>query len=144
MIVRELLLSLIGCLLTGCTTATDGLTTNRPAVDLSGPAVGAIAGDMVSRFAEQVGPEIDSVRLIEDASPFGQAMEAALKGWGYVVVTDEKIDEKKRTIALAYTVDDFAGQALVSISAGSVELARAYATSATGASPASAVSVRRN
>ncbi len=38
----------------------------------------------------------------------------------------------------------FEGQALVSISAGSVELARAYATSATGASPASPISVRRN
>jgi hypothetical protein len=47
-------------------------------------------------------------------------------------------------VALTYGVDDLEGQALVSISAGSVELARAYATSATGASPASPVSVRRN
>ncbi|WSH68208.1 hypothetical protein U8Q05_30450 (plasmid) [Rhizobium ruizarguesonis] len=71
-------------------------------------------------------------------------MEAALKAWGYEVVTEQRIDEKKPMVALTYGVDDLEGQALVSVSAGSVELARAYVTSATGASPASPVSVRRN
>lgn len=138
------LLCLLGFALSGCTTATDGLTASSASRELSGPAASTIAGDVVSRLAEQVGPGINTIKLNEDASPFGQAMEAALKGWGYAVATDRKIDEKKRVLELAYVVDDFEGQALVRISAGSIELARAYATSATGASPASPLSVRRN
>ncbi|MGR9060768.1 conjugal transfer protein TrbH (plasmid) [Rhizobium leguminosarum] len=135
---------LLVLVLSGCTTATDGLTDNSASRELSSPAASAIAGDLVSRLAEQVGPGTNTIKLNEDASPFGQAMEAALKGWGYAVSTDQKIDEKKRPLEFAYAVDDFEGQALVRISAGSIELARAYATSATGASPASPVSVRRN
>ncbi|TBZ41310.1 conjugal transfer protein TrbH [Rhizobium leguminosarum] len=135
---------LLVLVLSGCTTATDDLTDNSASRELSSPAASAIAGDLVSRLAEQVGPGINTIKLNVDASPFGQAMEAALKGWGYAVATDQKIDEKKRQLAVAYAVDYFEGQALVRISAGSIELARAYATSATGASPASPVSVRRN
>ncbi|MBB4440253.1 MULTISPECIES: conjugal transfer protein TrbH [Rhizobium] len=141
---RSLLLSVIGCLLSGCTTAADGPSASSASPDLSDPAASAIAGDMVGRLAEQVDPGINRVKWNGDATPFGQAMEAALKAWGYEVVTAQGSDEKQRMVALTYGVDDLEGQALVSISAGSVELARAYATSATGASPASPVSVRRN
>ncbi|MBY2989810.1 conjugal transfer protein TrbH, partial [Rhizobium leguminosarum] len=90
---RSLLLSVIGCLLAGCTTATDGPTASSVSRDLSDPAASAIAGDMVGRLAEQVGPGINKVKWNEDATPFGQAMEAALKAWGYEVVTEQKLDE---------------------------------------------------
>ncbi|CAN7750824.1 conjugal transfer protein TrbH [Rhizobium sp. LjRoot258] len=138
---KPLPLLLLGFVLSGCQTSTDGLSTGSAPAELSGPAVSAIAGDMVSRLAEHVGPGSSAIKLNEDPSPFGQAIEAALKGWGYAVVTGQDPDEKKPPLELAYFVDDFEGQTLVRISAGSIELARAYATNANGASPASPVSV---
>jgi hypothetical protein len=139
---RRLLVSAcVAAGLTGCQTDTDDLTTSATPSELSEAASSAIAGDMVSRFAEQLGPGTATIVLKEDASPSGQALAAALKGWGYAIATDQKVDEKKTIIQLAYMIDGFEGQALARLSTNKVELARAYSTTATGASPASPLSV---
>jgi hypothetical protein len=138
---RPFMIALIATALSACQTGADGLRTSAAPPELTAAASSAIAGDMVSRFAEQVGPGTGTIVLKEDASPSGQALAAALKGWGYAVATDQKTDDKKSPIELAYVVDDFEGQTLVRLSTGKVELARAYSTTATSAVPASPLSV---
>ncbi|MDI6029330.1 conjugal transfer protein TrbH [Corticibacterium sp. UT-5YL-CI-8] len=131
-------------LLSGCQSlGTDGLASSNAPAEISGPAASAIAGDMVSRLAEQIGPGTTTVSLKQDGSPFGQALEAALKGWGYAVVTDQKTDGTTRTVPLAYVVIPFEGQVLARLSTNSVELGRAYTVTTTGAQPASALSVMK-
>lgn len=131
-------------LLSGCQSmGTDGLVASNAPAEISGPAASAIAGDMVSRLAEQIGPGKATVALKPDASPFGQALEAALKGWGYAVVTDQKTDSGTKVIPLAYVIVPFDGQVLARLSTDSVELGRAYTVTASGATPASALSLMR-
>jgi nitrous oxide reductase accessory protein NosL len=134
-------IALVATALSGCQTDTDGPTMSVAPPELTAAASSAIAGDMVSRFAEQVGPETGTIVLKEDASPSGQALAAALKGWGYAVATDQKTDDKKSSIELAYVVDDFEGQTLARLSTGKVDLARAYSTTAASAVPAAPLSV---
>jgi len=142
MIMRSLLvIAVVAAVLTGCQTGTDALTTSAAPPELSAAASSAIADDMASRFAENVGPGMGTIVLKQNTSPFGQALVAALKGWGYAVITDQKTDDKKPSIQLAYMVDDFGGQTLARLSTGKIELARAYSTTAAGASPASPLSI---
>ncbi|QND44376.1 conjugal transfer protein TrbH (plasmid) [Rhizobium lusitanum] len=134
------------CILTltlaGCqTTGPGALVISNAPTEISGPAASAIAGDMVSRLVEQIGPGTATISLKKDASPFGEALEASLKGWGYTVVTGQKTDDKAKTIALAYVISPFDGQILARLSTASVEIGRAYSASATGAAPASPLSV---
>ncbi|MFJ6327873.1 MULTISPECIES: conjugal transfer protein TrbH [unclassified Rhizobium] len=134
----------LSILLSGCqSTDTDGLSTSAAQPEVSGPAAGAIAGDMVSRLAEQIGQGKATVVLKQDGSPFGQALEAALKGWGYAVVTDQKTDGGAAFIPLAYVIIPYDGQVLARFSTSSVELGRAYTVTTSGATPASAVSLMR-
>lgn len=131
-------------LLSGCQSiGTEKLATSNAPAEISGPAAGAIAGDMVSRLAEQIGPGKATVAFKADASPFGQALEAALKGWGYAVVADQKTDSGTTVIPLAYMIVPFDGQVLARLSTDSVELGRAYSITANGATPASALSFMR-
>ncbi len=61
-------------LLSGCQSMeAESLVTSSAPPEISGPAASAIAGDMVSRFAEQIGPGKATVALKSDTSPFGQA-----------------------------------------------------------------------
>ncbi|MCJ2877382.1 conjugal transfer protein TrbH [Rhizobium pusense] len=132
----------LAILLSGCQSmGTDGLVASNAPPEISGPAASAIAGDMVSRLAEQIGPGKATVALKTDASPFRQALEAALKGWGYAVVTDQKTDDGTKIIPLAYVIVPFDGQVLARLSTDSVELGRAYTVTASGAAPASALSL---
>ena len=131
-------------LLSGCqSTGTEGLVSSSAPPEISGLAASAIAGDMVSRLAEQIGPGKATVALKTDTSPFGQAMEAALKGWGYAVVTDQKTDSSTTVVPLAYVILDVDGKVLARLSTSSVELGRAYSVTANGATPASALSLMR-
>ncbi|MCJ2877560.1 conjugal transfer protein TrbH [Rhizobium pusense] len=131
-------------LLSGCQSIdTEGLVASNAPPEISGPAASAIAGDMVSRLAEQIGPGKATVALKADTSPFGQALEAALKGWGYAVVTDQKTDSGTTVVPLAYVIMPFEGQVLARLSTNSVELGRVYTVTSTGATPASAVSLMR-
>ncbi len=136
--------STFAILLSGCQSmGTDGLVASNAPPEISGPAASAIAGDMVSRLAEQIGPGKATVALKADTSPFGQALEAALKGWGYAVVTDQKTDDGTKIIPLAYVIVPFDGQVLARLSTDNVELGRAYTVTASGAAPTSALSLMR-
>ncbi|MGO8253569.1 conjugal transfer protein TrbH [Rhizobium ruizarguesonis] len=134
----------LAALLSGCqSTGTEGLVSSTAPPEISGPAASSIAGDMVSRLAEQIGPGKATVALKADASPFGQALEAALKGWGYAVVTDQKTDGGAAVVPLAYVIVPYEGQVLARLSTSSVELGRAYTVTTSGATPASAISLMR-
>ncbi|WP_050816451.1 conjugal transfer protein TrbH [Agrobacterium tumefaciens] len=136
--------SALAIFLSGCQTVnTGGLATSAAPSEVSGPAAGAIAGDMVSRLAEQIGQGKATVVLKQDGSPFGQALEAALKGWGYAVVTDQKTDSGAAVIPLAYVIMPYDGQVLARLSTSSIQLGRAYTVTTSGATPASALSLMR-
>ncbi|RWC00249.1 MAG: conjugal transfer protein TrbH [Mesorhizobium sp.] len=136
--------AILALLLSGCqSTGTEGLGVSDASAEISGPAASAIAGDMVSRLAEQVGPGKATVALKQDGSPFGQALQAALRGWGYAVVTDQKTDKGAPLIPLAYLIVPYDGQVLARLSTDRVELGRAYTVMPGGAQPSSALSVMR-
>jgi len=128
--------------LAGCQTiGGSGLTISAAPADVSGPAASAIAGDMVSRLAEQVGPGKVTLVLKPDGSPFGQALEASLKGWGYAVVTDQKTEDVQDLVRLTYVIEPFDGRMLARLSTDRVEIGRAYTVTSVGAAPASPLSV---
>jgi len=132
--------------LTGCQTPTDGLTTSAAPTDLSGPAASAIAGDLAGRFAEQAGSTATPIRLHRDSSDFAVALEAALKGWGYTVVTDDKsagTANATTPMELAYSLASSDGQVLARLSTDQLELGRAYTVSNGMAAPASPLSLMK-
>jgi hypothetical protein len=129
----------IALALAGCQTADDGLTTSAtPAVSSS--TVSAIAGDLASRLAEHVPPATNPVRLKSDQSEFAIALEAALKGWGYTVDNNSTPKDNK-AVELAYFIQGDEGQLLAQVSTPSLALGRAYVASASGATPASPLSI---
>ncbi len=141
---RKLLgIFVVAALLSGCQTADDAVTTSSTPVAVTGPAASAIAGDMASRLAEQIGPTgaATTIKMETDTSEFASALEAALKGWGYTVVTDGKTAKDVKPVELAYAIEGFDGQVLVQVSTPSIALGRAYTPTATGATPASPISI---
>jgi len=143
---RPLLLILAAALLSGCQTADDALSTSSTPVTVTGPAASAIAGDMASRLAEQMEPaDTTTIKMEKDTSDFALALEAALKGWGYTVITDGKVDKSVKPVELAYSIDGVDGQILARVWTPSVALSRAYTATAAGATPASPLSrMQRN
>ncbi|ARQ13591.1 conjugal transfer protein TrbH (plasmid) [Rhizobium etli] len=128
-------------LASGCQTAEYGLTTSSTPVAVTGPAASAIAGDLASRLAEQIGPAgTTTLKMKKDSSDFAAALEAALKGWGYTVFTDGNVQGVK-PFDIAYSVDGLDGQVLAQLSTPSIVLGRAYAATAAGATPASPLSI---
>lgn len=144
---RKLLLTLIvSTLLSGCQTADYALNAGTAPVALSGPTASAIAGDMASRLAEQIGPAgTTTIRMRNDSSEFAIALEAALRDWGYAVIIDGKTGEDVQPVELAYAIDGIDGQVLARLTTPSIALGRAYTPTAAGATPASPLSiVKRN
>ena len=131
-----LAISLAACQTLGGT----GLVASTVTTELTPEAATSIAGDMVGRLAEQLGPGNTTIVLTPDGSVFGQALEASLKGWGYAIVTDQQT-KGTTTVPLAYVVDAFEGSVLVRLSTRSVDITRMYKLSATSAEPVSPVSV---
>ncbi|MCO5966114.1 conjugal transfer protein TrbH [Sinorhizobium meliloti] len=133
---------LAGALLSGCQTTDDELDTSSSPVPVSGPAASAIAGDMASRLAEQIGPAGKTIiKMKNDKSEFATALEAALKGWGYTVITDGKVGKDVKPVEVAYWIDGVDGQVLARLSTPSVALGRAYTATPAGAVPASPLSI---
>ncbi len=132
-------------LLSGCQTADDTLTISSTPVAVTGPAASAIAGDMASRLAEQIGPAgaATTIKMEKDTSEFATALEAALKGWGYTVVSDGKVAKDIKPVELAYAIEGFEGQLLVRVSTPSIALGRAYTPTAAGATPVSPLSIKQ-
>lgn len=132
--------------LAGCQTAADGLTTSVAPGDVTGPAAGAIAGDMAGRFAEQAGSTSTPIKLQKDESEFSVALEAALKGWGFAVLADDKSASAKdapKPVTLDYSIAAVDGQVLARLSTDTMELGRAYSVSNGVARPASPLSLMK-
>jgi predicted small secreted protein len=128
-------------LLAACQTMSGpGLVQSAVTAELTPESANAIADDMVGRLAEHVGPGTTTIKLRGNDAHFGPALEASLRGWGYAVVTDQAT-EGTAVKPLAYSIDPFEGGVLVRLSTLQVELTRMYTLSATGATPASPLSV---
>lgn len=129
-------------MLSSCQTAEDGLTANSTPTTVTGLAASAIAGDLASRLAEQIGPAgTTTIKTEKDSTDFATALEAALKGWGYTVITDGKAGKDVKPVELAYSIDGIDGQVLARLSTPSIVLGRAYTATAAGAVPASPLSI---
>jgi len=140
--IRLFALVLIGVLVSGCETTDDALTTDAMPTAITGPTASAIAGDMASRLAEQVGSaSTTTIKLDTDNSDYAKALEAALKGWGYVVITDAKAPKDEKPTELAWSVDMIDGQVLARLTTPAIALGRAYLPTAAGATPASPLSI---
>ncbi|MGF9567011.1 conjugal transfer protein TrbH [Neorhizobium sp. BT27B] len=132
--------------LSACHTSTEGLSESIAPSNITGPAASTIAGDMAARYAEQAGSTGATIRLHSEASDFAVAFEAALKGWGYVVVTDDKqIKGPNNTerVELAYSLVSIDGQVLARLSTDTLELGRAYTVTNSVATPASPLSLMK-
>jgi hypothetical protein len=134
---RAAILSLILTIaLAGCQATDEALTTDSTPTTISGPAASAIAGDMASRLAEQMGPVAKvPIKMDKDSSAFSTALEAALKGWGFAVITNGKIDKTVKPIELAYSIDSADGQILARLWTPSIAISRVYAPTVAGANP---------
>lgn len=128
-------------ILSGCTKTMDDQAEADASSRLSSAAYNAIADDMVRQLVEYLGKGREAIVLEADTAGFGQALSKALASWGYAVVTGQKTDEKQTHIRLVSVIDEFGGQSLASLSAGDLQLSRAYKTTTTGASSTSATSV---
>lgn len=136
------ILTLMAALVSGCQSTDEAITTSSTPVAITGPAAGAVAGDTASRLAEQIGPaSTTSIKMENDQSEYAIALEAALKGWGYTVITDGKVAKDQKPVEISYALDHFDGQLLAHIETPSVALGRTYAVTAAGATPSSPLSV---
>jgi len=139
---RMTLLSLLFvCALTSCQVSDKAVTSDSAPMALSPSTTSAIAGDMASRLAEQMGPVAKvPIRIDGDASAFATALEAALKAWGFAVVTNGEVDKSAKAIELAYSIDSADGQILARLWTSSIAISRVYAPTAAGADPVSPIS----
>ncbi|AGB73803.1 MULTISPECIES: conjugal transfer protein TrbH [Rhizobium] len=139
---HKLLVIIISGFLTACQTAGDGSDARSNAAPVSGPAASAIAADMASRLAEQISPvRSTTIKMERDTSEFAAALEAALKGSGYTVLTDGKVGKDVKPVELTYAIDGTQDQVLARLSTPSITLGRAYKATAAGATPASPLSI---
>ncbi|OQP84517.1 conjugal transfer protein TrbH [Rhizobium rhizosphaerae] len=133
---------IITAVLSGCQTADETLTTSSTPIAITGATASAIAGDMASRLAEQVGPAGTTIlKMDKDTSEYAAALEAALKGWGYTVIADGKVGKAQKPVEIAWSVDSFDGQVLARVSTPAIALGRAYTATSAGAMPASPLSI---
>jgi hypothetical protein len=130
--------------LSGCQTADEPLTTSSNPIAVTGATASAIAGDMASRLAEQVGAAgTTTLKLERNTSEYATALEAALKGWGYTIIADGKVEKDPKPVEVAWSIDSFDGQVLARLSTPAITLGRAYIATSAGATPASPLSIMR-
>ncbi|MBB6181808.1 conjugal transfer protein TrbH [Pseudorhizobium flavum] len=133
---------IITVILSSCQTADETLTTSSTPIAVTGATASAIAGDMASRLAEQVGPVgTTTLKMDKDTSEYAAALEAALTGWGYTVIADGKVGKDQNPVEIAWSIDSFDGQVLARVSTPAIALGRAYTATSAGATPASPLSI---
>lgn len=129
-------------MLVGCQTNGEDLVAVATSANVSGPAASVIAGDMAGRLAEQMRtPKTTPLKITNDKSDYYVALESALKGWGYIVISDNETSKDAKPVALSWSLDNANGQTLARISTPSVAIARAYTISVSGAAPSSPLSI---
>ena len=135
---------LFASVLSGCQTADETLSTNSTPIAVTGATASAIAGDIASRLAEQIGPAgITILKMDNDTSEYAAALKAALRGWGYTVIADGKVGKDQKPVEVAWSIGSFDGQVLARVSTPAIALGRAYTATTAGATPASPLSIMR-
>lgn len=143
---RATIAMMVTTLLSGCAglgfdgLSATGLVASTAPAEMTVPAASAVAGDLVPRLAEQLGQGKATIVLKPDSSVFGSALEASLRTWGFAVTTDNAVKDQN-AIHLAYVLAPIDGQILARLTTGTLEIGRIYATSGSGATPASPISV---
>lgn len=130
----------LGSLAACTTTGGQALVDSQVSAEISDQAARAIADDMVGQLEDHVGSGTTTIALKGDEASFGPALEASLRAKGYAVLTGQ-ITEDASAVPLAYAIDPFESGVLVRVSTARLELTRVYAPNATGAAPASPMSV---
>jgi len=139
------LLMLCISVISGCETIDDTVATSSAPPAASAAVAGAIAGDLASRFAEQNGPKTSApIVMRKDNTEFANALEAALKGWGYSVITDGRGHQPSKSVALSYSLHGFDNQILAKLATPTIALGRTYDVTTGGATPSSPLSVMRS
>jgi len=135
---------LFASVLSGCQTADETLSTNSTPIAVTGATASAIAGDIASRLAEQIGPAgITILKMDNDTTEYAAALKAALRGWGYTVIADGKVGKDQKPVEVAWSIGSFDGQVLARVSTPAIALGRAYTATTAGATPASPLSIMR-
>lgn len=128
--------------LSGCQTVDDTLPSSSTPIAVTGATASAIAGDMASRLAEQVGKAgVTTLKMEKDTSEYAAALEAALKGWGYTIIADGTVAKDQKPVEIVWSIDSFEGQVLARVSTADIALGRAYTATSAGATPASPLSI---
>lgn len=128
--------------LSGCQTADDTISTSSTPIAVTSATASAIAGDLASRFAEQVGKAgVTTLKMDKDTSEYAVALEAALKGLGYHVISDGKGAKDQKPVEVAWSIDSFGGHVLARVSTPEIALGRAYTATSVGAIPVSPLSI---
>ena len=146
MLARTAMVVMAATLVSGCAGlgldgfGTSGLVASTAPIEMTASAASAIAGDLVPRLAEQLGQGKATIVLKPDSSVFGSALETSLRTWGFAVTTDNAVKDQN-AVHLAYILAPVDGQILARLTTGSLEIGRIYATSGSGATPASPISV---
>lgn len=134
--------TMIASVLVSCQTADETLSINATPISVTGATASAIAGDMASRLAEQVGPAATTtLKMDKDTSEYASALKAALKGWGYTVIADGKVGKDQKPVEVAWSIDSLDGQVLAWVTTPAIALGRAYTATSAGAMPASPLSI---
>jgi len=132
---------LLMSLTAGCQTKDDVEASSSGPPIMNSASAGAIAGDMASRFAEAVPTRsTPAIRMRKDDTEFSTALEAALKAWGYKIVTDDS-NLSPKPLELSYSLHSFEDQVLARIATPTTALGRTYTVTAGGASPSSPLSI---
>ena len=140
-----ILVAFLAGLLCGCQSGAEPFSSND-VPELSAPAAGAIAGDLSGRFAEQAGSTPKSLKLRGDGTGFAMALETALKGWGYKMAGGDEAPVDKndpKPLELNYSLARGDGQVLARLSTDTITVSRIYSVTATGATPASPLSLMK-
>jgi hypothetical protein len=143
------LLALLVVGLAGCASVDAGYFTpvvSRDAAKLSPEAAKAIATDIAGKLSERMAAGAETIRLVVDGSPFGVAFAESLRGRGYAVNLAKSTEENKGASGtpVAYAVTKAGDAIMVRLSLPSMEITRTYSVSASGASPASPLSVMQH
>lgn len=130
--------------LAGCKTTRTGWfnpATSTDTAELSTETATAIAEDMVAPLSEHLDVGTSTIALRRDASEFGLALDKSLRASGYAVVEADQEVVAGTVIPLTYTIQPDAAQIFARITTPTVELARSYRATMTGASPLSPISI---
>jgi hypothetical protein len=142
---RKLIVLILTAVISGCQTSKDVFSTNATPTTVTGAAAGAIVGDLASKLVEQIGTSPKApIKMETDSTEFAAALEAALKGWGFTVITDGKAPKDAKPVELTYSILNIDGQVLVRLSTPSIALGRAYIPTTAGATPASPLSIMQH